>query len=100
MTLCLRFIVDQVVSVEIYGTFTVMRLPLSIMPPDGYTTVTISEETATKLSQVMVHQKLGTMAIAIDYAAQLALDEEPMTTTELARLLYHRLQTEEDTTNR
>ena len=100
MTLCLRFIVDQVVSVEIYGTFTVMRLPLSIMPPDGYTTVTISEETATKLSQVMVHQKLGTMAIAIDYAAQLALDEEPMTTTELVRLLYHRLQTEEDTTNR
>ena len=40
------------------------------------------------------------MAIAIDYAAQLALDEEPMTTTELARLLYHRLQTEEDATNR
>lgn len=70
------------------------------MPPDGYTTVTISEETTTKLSQVMVHQKLGTMAIVIDDAAQLALDEEPMTTTELARLLYHRLQTEEDATNR
>ena len=70
------------------------------MPPDGYTTVTISEETATKLSQVMVHQKLGTMAIAIDYAAQLALDDESMTNTELARLLYHRLQTEEDSTNR
>lgn len=70
------------------------------MPPDGYTTVTISEETATKLSQVMARHKLGTMAIAINYAAQLALDEEPMTTTELARLLYHRLQTEEDATNR
>jgi hypothetical protein len=48
----------------------------------------------------MVHQKLGTMAIAIDYTAQFALDEEPMTTTELARLLYHRLQIEGDATNR
>jgi hypothetical protein len=88
------------VSVEIYGTFTVIRLPLSVIPPDGYTTVTISDKTATKRSQVMAHHKLGTMAIAIDDAAQLALDEEPMTTTELARLLSHRLQTEEDATNR
>jgi hypothetical protein len=50
------------------------------MPPDGYTTVTISEES---------------MSLAIDHAAQLALDEESITNTELARLLYHRLQTEE-----
>jgi hypothetical protein len=70
------------------------------MPPDGYTTVTISEETATKISRVMVRHDVGTMAIAIDDAAQLVLDEEPMTTTELARLLYHRLQTEEDATHR
>jgi hypothetical protein len=70
------------------------------MPPDCDTTVTISDETATKLYRVMARHDLGTMAIAIDYAAQLALDEEPMTTTELARLLYHRLQIEENTTNR
>ena len=95
-----RFIADQVVSAEIYGTFTVIRLTLSVMPPDGYTTVTISEETATKPSRVMAHHELGTMVIAIDHTAQLALDEEPMTTIELARLLYHRLQTEEDATNR
>jgi hypothetical protein len=61
------------------------------MPPEGYTIITINEETAAKRSRVMVRHDLGTMAIAINYAAYLALDEEPMTTTELARLLYHRL---------
>ncbi|GAA0249812.1 hypothetical protein GCM10009000_077600 [Halobacterium noricense] len=59
------------------------------MPLDGYTTITISKETATKLSRGMAHDDLGTMTIAIDYTAQLALDEEPMTTVELAQLLYH-----------
>lgn len=58
---------------------------------EDYTTVTINEETAAKLSQVMMRHELGTMAIAINYAADLALNEESMTTTELARLLYHRL---------
>jgi hypothetical protein len=48
----------------------------------------------------MAHHDVRTMVIAIDDAAQLAVDEEPMITTALARLLYHRLQTEEDTTNR
>lgn len=66
------------------------------MPPDGYTTVTISEETAARLSRVMVRHDLESMSLAIDHAAQLALDEESMTNTELAQLLYHRLQTDED----
>lgn len=70
------------------------------MPPDGYTTVTISDKTVTKLSRVMERHDLGTTAIAIDYAAQLALDDKLITNTELARLLYHRLQTEDDATNR
>lgn len=70
------------------------------MPPDGYTTVTTSDKTATKLSRVMERHDLGTTAIAIDYAAQLALDDKLITNTELARLLYHRLQTEDDATNR
>jgi hypothetical protein len=70
------------------------------MPPEGYTTVTINERTAAKLSRVMVRHDLETMATAIDYAVYLALDEEPMTTTELARLLYHRLQNDESTPNR
>jgi hypothetical protein len=70
------------------------------MPPDGYTTVTISDEVAANLSRVIVLHDLETMAIAIDYATRLALNKEPVTTTELARLLYHRLQTEESSSNR
>jgi galactokinase len=62
------------------------------MPPDGYTTVTISEETIAKLSQVMVRHEVESMSLTIDHAAQLALDEEQITNIELARLLYHRLQ--------
>lgn len=65
------------------------------MPPDGYTTVTISEETTAKLSQVMVRHEVESMSLAIEHAAHLALDTEQITNMELARLLYHRLQTEE-----
>jgi uncharacterized protein (DUF1684 family) len=64
------------------------------MPPDGYTTVTINEETVAKLSRVMASHDLDSMSLAIEHAAQFALDEEPITNKELARLLYHRLQTE------
>jgi hypothetical protein len=66
------------------------------MPPDGNTTVTISEDPTAKRSRVMVHYEVESMSLAIDHAAQLALDEEQMSNMELARLLSHRLQTEED----
>jgi hypothetical protein len=36
------------------------------MPPDGYTTVTISTETAAKLSTVMIDHDVDSMALAID----------------------------------
>jgi hypothetical protein len=65
------------------------------MLPEGYTTVTINEEVAAKLSRVLARHDLESMSLAIEHAAQFALDEEPITNTELARLLYHRLQTEE-----
>lgn len=65
------------------------------MPPDGYTTVTISDDVAVVLSQLMVRHELESMGSAIKYAVNIALDEEPMTNTELARLLVHRLETEE-----
>jgi hypothetical protein len=65
------------------------------MPPEGYTTVTINEEVATKLSRVMARHNLESMSLAIDHAAQFSLDDEPITNTELAQLLYHRLQNEE-----
>lgn len=45
------------------------------MPPDGYTTVTISEETVAKLSRVMARHDVGSMSLAIEHAAQLALNE-------------------------
>jgi hypothetical protein len=44
------------------------------MPPEGYTTVTINEEVAAKLAQVMVRHDVESMSLAIDQAAQLALD--------------------------
>ena len=66
------------------------------MPPDGDTTVTISDETTAKLSQVMVRHEVESMSLAIEHAAQLALDDEQITNMELARLPYYRRQTEED----
>jgi hypothetical protein len=66
------------------------------MPPNGYTIVTISEETIAKLFRVMARHDVESMSLAIEHAAQLALDEGSITNTGLARLLYHRLQTEND----
>jgi hypothetical protein len=66
------------------------------MLPEGYTTVTINDEVAANLFRVMARHDVESMSLAIDRAAQPALNEEPITNTELARLLYHRLQTEED----
>jgi hypothetical protein len=66
------------------------------MPLDGYTTVTISEETVTKLSRVMARHDVESMSLAIEHAAQLALNEEQIPNTELAQLLYHRQQTDEE----
>jgi uncharacterized protein (DUF1684 family) len=65
------------------------------MPPEGYTTVTVNDEVAAKLARVMARHDLESMSLAIDHAAQFALDDKSITNTELARLLYHRLQTEE-----
>jgi uncharacterized protein (DUF1684 family) len=65
------------------------------MPPEGYMTVTINDEVAIKLARVMARHDLESMSLAIEHTAQFALNEEPITNTELARLLYHRLQTEE-----
>jgi hypothetical protein len=64
------------------------------MPPNGYTGVTISDEAAEKLVEVMVRHDLDSMAMAIEYAADAALDEEPLANVQLAQLLHHRLQAE------
>jgi hypothetical protein len=52
------------------------------MPPEGYTTVTVNDEVAAKLAQVVARHDLESMSLAIDHAAQLALDEEPITNTD------------------
>jgi hypothetical protein len=48
------------------------------MPPDGYTTVTIAEETAGKLAEIIVAHDLENMADAIEYATDVARDPEAL----------------------
>lgn len=61
------------------------------MPPEGYTTITISEETAGKLAEIVVENDLDSVADAVDYAADVARDPETLSDAELARLLYRKL---------
>jgi hypothetical protein len=61
------------------------------MPPEGYTTITISEETAGKLAEIVVESDLDSVAEAVDYAADVARDPETLSDAELARLLCRRL---------
>lgn len=61
------------------------------MPPDGCTTITISEDTASKLAEIVVESDLESVADAVDYAADVARDPETLSDAELARLLYRRL---------
>lgn len=66
------------------------------MPPEGYTTVTITEETARKLAELTAHvDELESMDDAIEHAVDLALaDHGTITSADLARLLYERLSTQ------
>lgn len=61
------------------------------MPPDGYTTVTISDETAAKLAELVVTHDLGSVAEAVDFAADAAREPETLSEAELARLLHRKL---------
>jgi hypothetical protein len=62
------------------------------MPPEGYTTITISEGTASKLAEIVVENDLDSVADAVDYAADVARDPGILSGAELARLLYRRLE--------
>jgi len=44
---------------------------------------------------VTIEDEVDSMALAIAYAADLALGEEKLTNAELARLLHHRLDDQE-----
>lgn len=47
------------------------------MPPDRYTTVTLLDETAAKLADLVVDHDLESVAEAIDFAADAARDRRP-----------------------
>lgn len=61
------------------------------MPPDGYTTVTISDDLAKKLMRIMARHDRSSYAEAIKYAADTTLvQEDEITIQELIQLLAER----------
>ena len=63
------------------------------MPPEGYTTVTISDELAEKLPRIMVNHDRSSYAEAIEYAVDTTLvQEDEITIRELIQLLADRAQ--------
>ncbi|WP_135305115.1 hypothetical protein [Haloarcula amylovorans] len=58
------------------------------MPPKGYQTITVSEETAALLAAVMEEYSVESKAAAVDVASTIALERDE---AELARLLAERL---------
>jgi hypothetical protein len=62
------------------------------MPPDGYTTVTISDSLATKLTRIMVRHDRSSYAEAIEYATDTTpVQEDKITVQELIQLLAERV---------
>ncbi len=62
------------------------------MPPDGYTTVTISDELAEKLTRIMGRHNRPSYAEAIKYAVdETPVHEDEITVTELVQLLADRV---------
>jgi hypothetical protein len=63
------------------------------MPPNGYSTVTISDETSEKLAIVMAEHDKDSFSEAIEYAVDAVLaGENQLDEPELAHILYERLQ--------
>jgi len=68
------------------------------MPPDGYTTVTISDSLATKLTRIMARHDRSSYAEAIKYAADTTLVHEgEITVQELVQLLAERIEEVDET---
>ncbi|MUW13682.1 hypothetical protein GJ633_02680 [Halorubrum sp. CBA1125] len=74
-----------------YGNFTVTGFERSSMPPRGYTTGRVSDETAAKLTEIVVKHDLESIAEAIDYAADVARGPETFSEAELVHLLHRTL---------
>ncbi|GAA0477720.1 MULTISPECIES: hypothetical protein [Halococcus] len=68
------------------------------MPPDGYTTVTISDSVATKLTRIMADHDHASYAEAIEYAADTTLiQEDEITVQELVQVVDERLDKMDET---
>jgi len=62
------------------------------MPPEGYTTITISDSLATKLTRIMARHECSSYAEAIKYAVDTTLvEEDEITIRELVQLLAERV---------
>jgi hypothetical protein len=85
----------------IYRNFYCKSSSWSNMPPDGYTTVTISDSVATKLTRIMMHHDRSSDAEAITYAADTTLvQEDEITIQELIQLLADRIDEVDETSLR
>jgi hypothetical protein len=63
------------------------------MPPEGYTTVTISDDLEAKLVRLMQNHDRGSFADAIEYAVDETLARErELTAAELVDMLSDRLE--------
>jgi hypothetical protein len=65
-----------VTQTQSYSNFTVARRIVISMPPDGYTTITITEETTERLAQLMIQHELETVSEAVEYAVDSALTND------------------------
>jgi hypothetical protein len=62
------------------------------MPPDGYTTVTISDSLAERLTRIIALHDQSSYADAIEYAVDTTLtSEDEITATELIQMLTERI---------
>ena len=62
------------------------------MPPEGYTTITISDSLANKLIRIMAQHDCSSYAEAIKYAVDTTLmEEDEITIRELVQLLAERV---------
>ncbi|ELY86504.1 hypothetical protein [Natrialba taiwanensis] len=59
------------------------------MPPDGYSTVTVSDEVLARLIEVMTKYDCDSIADAVETASIIALERDEV---ELAQILGDRLQ--------
>jgi hypothetical protein len=70
------------------------------MPPDGYTTVTISDSVARKLTRIMARHDRANDAEAIEDAAETTLIQEgEITVQELIQLLAKRIDEMDETSS-